>query len=86
MECIDGESLEEVLNNLPEGSKIPEGMIINWILQICNGLAHLHRFGLCHKNLKPSNIFLTSDGTIKLSSYCIGYDYIPHKYIRRTLI
>lgn len=40
----------------------------------------LHRFGFKHKNLKPSNIFITESGCIKLSSHCIGYDYIPTKY------
>lgn len=36
---------------------------------ICEGLAHLHRSGWVHGDLKPDNILLMADGSVKLSDF-----------------
>ncbi|MEH6372880.1 serine/threonine-protein kinase [Streptomyces sp. KLMMK] len=37
--------------------------------EICEGLAHLHRSGWVHGDLKPDNILLMPDGSVKLSDF-----------------
>ncbi|MGI5335907.1 serine/threonine-protein kinase [Streptomyces sp. CA-181903] len=44
-----------------EGARLVEG--------ICEGLAHLHRSGWVHGDLKPDNVLLMADGSVKLSDF-----------------
>ncbi|QXE39184.1 serine/threonine protein kinase [Streptomyces sp. GMY02] len=37
--------------------------------EICEGLVHLHRSGWVHGDLKPDNILLMADGSVKLSDF-----------------
>ncbi|MFJ6718068.1 serine/threonine-protein kinase [Streptomyces sp. NPDC091259] len=39
------------------------------ITEICEGLAHLHRTGWVHGDLKPDNILLMADGSVRLSDF-----------------
>ncbi|MGW0364013.1 serine/threonine-protein kinase [Streptomyces sp. NPDC002990] len=37
--------------------------------EICEGLVHLHRSGWVHGDLKPDNVLLMADGSVKLSDF-----------------
>ncbi|MEU2510899.1 serine/threonine-protein kinase [Streptomyces syringium] len=39
------------------------------ITEICEGLAHLHRSGWVHGDLKPDNVLIMADGSVKLSDF-----------------
>ncbi|MFG2989224.1 serine/threonine-protein kinase [Streptomyces sp. NPDC048257] len=39
------------------------------IAGICEGLAHLHRVGWVHADLKPENVLIGADGSVKLSDF-----------------
>ncbi|MEW2576276.1 serine/threonine-protein kinase [Streptomyces syringium] len=39
------------------------------ITEICEGLAHLHRSGWVHGDLKPDNVLIMADGSAKLSDF-----------------
>ena len=40
---------------------------------ICAGLAHAHERGLLHRDLKPGNVFLTREGTVKLLDFGLSH-------------
>ena len=40
--------------------------------QIVEGLAHMHQQGFMHRDVKPSNIYLMPDGTVKLADFSIA--------------
>ena len=37
--------------------------------QVCDALAHAHRNGIVHRDVKPGNVWLTADGTAKLGDF-----------------
>ena len=48
---------------------VEKQVIYHIILEICNGLKEIHNKKLIHRDLKPDNIFLTSDSKIKIGDF-----------------
>ncbi|WP_442812906.1 serine/threonine-protein kinase [Streptomyces sp. NBC_01343] len=59
-----GGSLRDLL-----GAGITEAEGARLIAGICEGLAHLHRSGWVHADLKPENVLIGGDGSVKLSDF-----------------
>lgn len=55
--------------------RLREDTVSNIAKQIAEGLLSLHRSGLIHKDLKPSNVLIFGEEKIKLSDYCIADIY-----------
>ncbi|GGQ71731.1 serine/threonine-protein kinase [Couchioplanes azureus] len=55
------EALAGAEHGLPEAPRLIE--------EICAGLAHLHASGWVHGDLKPSNILLMADGSVRLADF-----------------
>ncbi|MFE2880258.1 serine/threonine-protein kinase [Streptomyces roseus] len=51
------------------GAGITETEGARLIAGICEGLAHLHRAGWVHADLKPENVLIGADGSVKLSDF-----------------
>ena len=67
MEFADSGDLHQVLNDAKRGkTTIPEADVWKYTIQILAGLKYLHEMKICHRDLKCANVFLTSDGTVKL--------------------
>jgi non-specific serine/threonine protein kinase len=58
MELLEGESLED---RIARGALAP-GEAVDRLLEVLAGLAALHERGVVHRDLKPTNIFLTPHG------------------------
>lgn len=65
MELLDGEPLAERLKREP----IPRDEVLGALVQACAGLEAVHRAGVLHRDLKPGNLFLCRDGTLKLIDF-----------------
>ena len=60
MEYVEGASLEEILNS--RGS-LPAAEWRRWLGPLLDGLAHMHRHGYLHRDVKPTNIVIrAADG------------------------
>ena len=67
-ELLEGESMKERLVDGP----IAQRKAIDYGLQIANGLAAAHEKGIVHRDVKPDNLFVTSDERIKILDFGIA--------------
>lgn len=64
-ELITGESLRSLIDRGP----IPRHTAIELGLQLARGLAAAHAQGVVHRDLKPNNLIVTDDGTLKILDF-----------------
>jgi serine/threonine protein kinase len=69
MELVEGETLGDVIAR--EGRIEPQ-RAVELALQACNGLEHAHRAGLVHRDVKPANLLLRQDETVKIADFGIA--------------
>ena len=69
MECVEGESLADVL---ARRGPLPPAEVAALGRQACAGLAHAHERGLVHRDVKPQNLLLREDGTLKVADFGIA--------------
>jgi len=63
MEYCDGESLEGILKR---EDYLLEPMALDIVLQVTRGLEHAHKNDIVHRDIKPGNIMLNSEGVAKV--------------------
>ncbi|MGI5376915.1 serine/threonine-protein kinase [Streptomyces sp. CA-251387] len=59
-------SLQDLLD-AADSSPLPEADRL--LTEICEGLAHLHGLGWVHGDLKPANVLIMADGSVRLSDF-----------------
>ncbi|HYC56904.1 MAG TPA: protein kinase [Candidatus Binatia bacterium] len=69
MELLDGNELRHIINQRKSLS-IEEKVSI--MVQVCDGLNYAHKKGIVHRDIKPGNIFLQNDGTVKILDFGIA--------------
>jgi eukaryotic-like serine/threonine-protein kinase len=65
MEYIPGITLSEQVAAGP----MPEKEVLRWGVQLAEGLSAAHEHGVVHRDLKPGNLRLTSDGRLKILDF-----------------
>lgn len=68
-EFIKGQSLKDVLDFR---SSLPMGEAIDIMLQLSSALFYAHTRGIVHRDVKPDNMYVMGDGTIKLGDFGIA--------------
>ena len=67
MEYMEGGNLTDVVTvNL-----MSEGQIAAVSRETCQGLEHLHRHGVIHRDIRSDNVLLSLHGDIKLSAFVV---------------
>uniref|UniRef100_A0A3Q1IRK2 non-specific serine/threonine protein kinase n=1 Tax=Anabas testudineus TaxID=64144 RepID=A0A3Q1IRK2_ANATE len=68
--CEGGDLFKKI--NSQKGVLFSEEQILDWFVQICLALKHVHDRKILHRDIKSQNIFLTKDGTIQLGDFGIA--------------
>jgi len=64
MEFVEGKTIADDLN---AGHIFGEQEAIEIIIQVCHALQHAHAHGLVHRDVKPKNIMINTQGVVKLA-------------------
>lgn len=64
-ELLEGETLRELVRRGPMAVR----QVLDYAVQIAQGLAAAHERGIVHRDLKPDNVFVTRDGRVKILDF-----------------
>ncbi len=69
MELVDGITLKEYIK---EKGALPWQEACDYAIQICQGLGEAHSKNIIHRDIKPQNIIMTKDKTLKVTDFGIA--------------
>jgi TonB family protein len=69
MEYLDGEGLDRLISRR---ARIPFLEKLSYLVQLCRALHHAHESGVVHRDVKPANVVVKKDGTIKVVDFGIA--------------
>lgn len=69
MEFLEGESLDKIIERRPN---LPISQKVGILVQVCRALDCAHKHGVVHRDIKPGNVMLTRDGTVKVVDFGIA--------------
>ncbi len=69
MELIDGITLKQYMERR---GRLKYAETLHFITQIMRGLSHAHSRGIVHRDIKPQNIMVLRDGTVKVTDFGIA--------------
>ncbi len=73
MELLEGSTLSQHLYDLrTAGTTMSLEEAIKTVSRACEGLAVAHARGVIHRDIKPDNLFLSSDGNVKILDFGIA--------------
>jgi len=73
VEYVDGESLDRYIASHRENISTKE--LIRISISIAEALDYAHKHGVLHRDVKPENIMISSDGTVKLMDFGLARSF-----------
>lgn len=81
MELMSGGTVKDVVDR--EG-KLAVAEAVNHTLDMLDGLEAAHEIGVVHRDVKPSNCFLTADGRVKVGDFGISKSLVSDAELTQT--
>lgn len=79
-EYVEGKTLSDLLDQ-----ELPRPLVERVILQLIDVVAHAHKNRIMHRDIKPGNIFIRPDGTLKLLDFGVA-KILGEKEISGTMV
>lgn len=58
-----------MLNARRQKIMFQEAQVLRWMGELCSGLAYLHQAKTLHRDLKPMNIFVSQNNSLKIGDF-----------------
>jgi len=68
IEYVEGGTLQDLINKSPT-SRLPLKQAQRYFKDLILGLQYLHSQGIVHRDIKPGNLLLTTDGVLKITDF-----------------
>jgi len=69
MELVEGESLEQLIARRPP---LPLSLKLTYAIQACRAFDYAHKRGIVHRDIKPGNMMISKEGTVKVVDFGIA--------------
>ena len=69
LEYIEGRTLKDIID---EKGALPPDTAVQIAIRILSALQHMHKNGIIHRDIKPQNILINSEGIVKVSDFGIA--------------
>ena len=69
MEHLEGQTLDEVMQQV---RPMPEADALRIVSRLCDAIDYLHRHQVVHRDLKPQNVMLCRDGSLRIMDFGIA--------------
>ena len=70
MEFLAGNELSKILSR---GARLPLSEVVRLVTQLLGALAYAHEHKVVHRDIKPGNIFVLDDGSLKVVDFGIAH-------------
>jgi len=72
IEYVKGHELKDIIRNSPD-KKLNINDLLNYAIQITDGLNAAHKKGIIHRDIKSSNIMLSDEGRIRVMDFGLAH-------------
>src|SRR5580704_4644052 len=69
MEYLDGEPISKLISERRAFTLVDK---LDVVIQICDGLQYAHDRNIIHRDVKPANVILLADGTVKIVDFGVA--------------
>ena len=77
IEFIEGDTLAELIQDY--GGHLQEPEAKDFLLQMLDGLMEIHRSGIIHRDIKPTNVMVTRNGQVTLIDFGAARDVVRER-------
>ncbi|RYE40935.1 MAG: hypothetical protein EOP48_24315 [Sphingobacteriales bacterium] len=83
---LEGDLKNKITKASEANEHFEEDKIFRWFEQVLSAIEYIHRNKILHRDIKTSNIFLKSDGTVKIGDFGIAKAFENTNEIAMTVI
>jgi len=78
-EHLEGETLQQLLDRW---QRLAVPRAVNFLTQLCAGLAHAHRRGVAHRGLCPASVMVLPGDRLKITDFALAASHPPPSALR----